>query len=110
MLDGGAWEDQPVSRTSLASARMAFGPETHKPTRGTREQRVRFGTFCNHFEMSFDDVRRIWQAADRFGFDAAVTMDNSVAGVPGHPDRPVCGRHGDVRHADRADVVTPTPT
>ena len=55
-------------------------PRPHKPTRGTREQRVRLGTYCNHFEMSFDDLRRIWQAADRFGFDAAVTMDNSVAG------------------------------
>ena len=46
---------------------------------------MKIGIYSNGLHYSFDDMRRLFQAADRLGFDLGVICDNSTNGLRGYP-------------------------
>ena len=49
---------------------------------------MKLGIYSNGLHLSVDDMRTLWQTADRLGFDAGFICDNSTNGLRGYPNRP----------------------
>lgn len=49
---------------------------------------MKIGIYSNGFNYSYDDMKRLWQAADRLGFDVGVVPDNSTNGLRGYSLQP----------------------
>ena len=49
---------------------------------------MKLGIYSNGLHLSVDDMKTLWQTADRLGFDAGFICDNATNGLRTFPNRP----------------------